>query len=206
MSNMNELVEANVNNGDGNGNGNGNPNVKNGGVVPVTKECTYQEFMKSQPLSFKGTEGVMVLKEEDKVKKYIGCLTDNIQGNVIAAELYRLPSDCNPYCNNIMGPEQQPFKRQNVNGPSVARAYTVRNNVERRGCVGALPYWSKLPDYPRRTVAPGVVCNCKRVVHMDRVCTIALLLPLRRLRLEIRREIFAMSVEDHDIIEMSVPS
>ncbi|GJR23121.1 reverse transcriptase domain-containing protein [Tanacetum coccineum] len=293
-----DSVEANVNNGDGNGNGNGNPNVKNGGVVPVTKECTYQEFMKCQPLSFKGTEGVvslacwtvgvdtayavtwkaliklvtevycprneiqkmetelwnltvksndltaynqrfqeltllctkMVPKEEDKVKKYIGCLTDNIQGNVIAAEPTRL-QDAIRIANNLMDQklkgytiknaenkrrfennsrdnhgQQQPFKRQNVNGPNVARAYTVRNNVERRGCVGALPYWSNWPDYPRRTVAPGVVCNCKRVVHMDRVCTIALLLPLRGLQLEIRREIFAMSVEDHDIIEMSVPS
>ncbi|GJS33026.1 hypothetical protein Tco_0531408 [Tanacetum coccineum] len=52
-------VEANVNNG--NGNGNGNPNVNNGGVVPVTRECTYQDFMKCQPLNFKGTKGVIGL-------------------------------------------------------------------------------------------------------------------------------------------------
>ncbi|GJX42013.1 putative reverse transcriptase domain-containing protein [Tanacetum coccineum] len=38
------------------------------------------------------------------------------------------------------GQQQQPFKRQNVNGPNVARAYTVENNVERRGYVRALPY------------------------------------------------------------------
>ncbi|GJS28242.1 putative reverse transcriptase domain-containing protein [Tanacetum coccineum] len=29
--------------------------------------------------------------------------------------------------------QQQPFKRQNVSGQNVARAYTVRNNVERKG-------------------------------------------------------------------------
>ncbi|GKD32380.1 putative reverse transcriptase domain-containing protein, partial [Tanacetum coccineum] len=254
-------VEANVNNGDGNGNGNGNPNVKNGGVMPITKECNYQEFMKCQPLNFKGTEGVwnshkrtvgvdtsyamtrkaliklvievycprneiqkietelwnltvksndltaynqrfqeltllctkMVPKEEDKVKKYIGCLTDNIQGNVIAAEPTRL-QDAIRIANNLMDQklkgytiknaenkrrfennsrdnhgQQQPFKRQNVNGPNVARAYTVRNNVERRGCVGALPYWSKcrLHHEGPCTVKCG---NCKRVGHMTRDC------------------------------------
>ncbi|GJZ82760.1 hypothetical protein Tco_0647933 [Tanacetum coccineum] len=42
-------------------NGNGNPNVNNGGVVPVARECTYQDFVKCQPLNFKGTEGVVGL-------------------------------------------------------------------------------------------------------------------------------------------------
>ncbi|GJT68141.1 hypothetical protein Tco_1019621 [Tanacetum coccineum] len=54
-------VEANVNYGNNNGNGNGNLNVNNGGVVPVTRECTYQDFVKCQPLNFKGTEGVVGL-------------------------------------------------------------------------------------------------------------------------------------------------
>ncbi|GJS92090.1 putative reverse transcriptase domain-containing protein [Tanacetum coccineum] len=54
-------VEADVNNGNGNRNGNGNPNVNNGGVVPVARECTYQDFVKCQPLNFKGTEGVVGL-------------------------------------------------------------------------------------------------------------------------------------------------
>ncbi|GKA29239.1 putative reverse transcriptase domain-containing protein [Tanacetum coccineum] len=44
------------NGGDGNG-GNGNPNENNRGARPVARECTYQDFMKCQPLNFKGTEG-----------------------------------------------------------------------------------------------------------------------------------------------------
>nr|GEY30702.1 hypothetical protein [Tanacetum cinerariifolium] len=39
-------VDVNVNNGNGNGNGNGNPNVNNEGVVPIARECTYQDFVK----------------------------------------------------------------------------------------------------------------------------------------------------------------
>ncbi|GJX15498.1 hypothetical protein Tco_0216330 [Tanacetum coccineum] len=187
-------VKANDNNGNDNINGNGNPNVNNGGVVPVARECTYQDFVKCQPLNFKGTEGVigltrwivgvddayamtwkslmklmtevycprneiqkietelwnLTVKKEDKVKKYIGGLSDSIQGNVIAAELIRL-QDAIRIANNLMdqklkgyaiknaknkrrfdnnlrdnhGQQQQPFKRQNVNGQNRVRAYIV---------------------------------------------------------------------------------
>ncbi|GKG50401.1 hypothetical protein Tco_0521501 [Tanacetum coccineum] len=48
-------VKENVNNG------NGNPNVNNRGVIPVARECTYQDFVKCQPLNMKGTEGVVGL-------------------------------------------------------------------------------------------------------------------------------------------------
>nr|GEY26590.1 hypothetical protein [Tanacetum cinerariifolium] len=43
------------------GNRNGNPNMIVRGVVLVTRECTYQDFMKCQQLNFKGTEGVVGL-------------------------------------------------------------------------------------------------------------------------------------------------
>ncbi|GJR67784.1 reverse transcriptase domain-containing protein [Tanacetum coccineum] len=46
----------------GNGNGrNGNPNENGRGDRPVARECTYQDFMKCQPLNFKGTKGVVGL-------------------------------------------------------------------------------------------------------------------------------------------------
>ncbi|GJU38594.1 putative reverse transcriptase domain-containing protein [Tanacetum coccineum] len=45
----------------GRGNGAGNHNVNVGGVVPVARECTYQDFVKCQPINFKGTEGVVRL-------------------------------------------------------------------------------------------------------------------------------------------------
>ncbi|GKC92274.1 hypothetical protein Tco_1157716, partial [Tanacetum coccineum] len=44
-------------NGNGGGNGNGNPNRNDRGVMPVTHECTYHDFVKCQPLNFKGTKG-----------------------------------------------------------------------------------------------------------------------------------------------------
>ncbi|GJZ28210.1 hypothetical protein Tco_0572857 [Tanacetum coccineum] len=55
----------NGNGGDGNGGygngGNGNPNENNRGARPVSRESTYQDFMKCQPLNFKGAKGVVGL-------------------------------------------------------------------------------------------------------------------------------------------------
>nr|GEW42797.1 ribonuclease H [Tanacetum cinerariifolium] len=50
-------------NGNGNGGGNGYENhiVNFGGSMPVARECTYQDFLKCQPLNFKGVEGVVGL-------------------------------------------------------------------------------------------------------------------------------------------------
>ncbi|GJT78971.1 putative reverse transcriptase domain-containing protein [Tanacetum coccineum] len=108
----------------------------------------------------------MVHEEEDRVERFIGGLPNNLQGNVIAAEPTRL-QDAIRIANNLMDQklkgyatknaenkrrleinqrdnhgQQLPFKRHNVGGQNVARAYTAGNN-EKRGYVGSLPYCSK---------------------------------------------------------------
>ncbi|GJX42020.1 putative reverse transcriptase domain-containing protein [Tanacetum coccineum] len=227
--------EVNGNGGNGNGNKNGGGNGYHfGGFVPA-QECTYQDFLKCQPLSFNGTEGVvgltrwfekmetvfhisncperyqvkyasctllnsaltwwnshkrtigieaayamswaelmklmtevycprnevqkmeteMVPNKEDKVERFVGGLPDNIQGNVIAAEPTKL-QDAIRIANNLMDQklkgyarsaknkrrldnnpgdnrgQQLVFKRQNVGGQNVARAYTAGNNKKKR--------------------------------------------------------------------------
>ncbi|GKC91266.1 reverse transcriptase domain-containing protein [Tanacetum coccineum] len=57
---QNDSDDDNGNGGNGNG-GNGNPNENGRGDRPVSRECTYQDFMKCQPLNFKGTKGVVGL-------------------------------------------------------------------------------------------------------------------------------------------------
>ncbi|GJR71136.1 putative reverse transcriptase domain-containing protein [Tanacetum coccineum] len=52
---------GNGNNGGDNGDGNENRNVNGRGDRPGARKCTYQDFMKCQPLSFKGTGGVVGL-------------------------------------------------------------------------------------------------------------------------------------------------
>ncbi|GJW83940.1 putative reverse transcriptase domain-containing protein [Tanacetum coccineum] len=48
-------------NENGGGNRNGNPNRNDRGAMPVVRECTYPDFVKFQPLNFKGTKGVVGL-------------------------------------------------------------------------------------------------------------------------------------------------
>ncbi|GJY33347.1 putative reverse transcriptase domain-containing protein, partial [Tanacetum coccineum] len=108
----------------------------------------------------------MVPEEEDRVKKLIGGLPDNIQGNVIAAEPIKL-QDAIRIANNLMDQklkgyamkngknkrrlevnqrenrgQQPPFKRPNVRGWNVARAYMAGNN-ERKPYNGPLPLCNK---------------------------------------------------------------
>ncbi|GJX13178.1 hypothetical protein Tco_0204936, partial [Tanacetum coccineum] len=108
----------------------------------------------------------MVPEEEDRVKRFIGGLPYNIQGNVIAAEPMRL-QDAIWITNNLMDQklkgyaarsmenkrrfdnnqkdnriELPPYKRQNVGRQNVARAYIAGNN-ERRRYDGPWPYYNK---------------------------------------------------------------
>ncbi|GKF47439.1 hypothetical protein Tco_0137241, partial [Tanacetum coccineum] len=52
---------GNGNGGNGNGNGHEGGNGYNFGGFMHARECTYQDFLKCQPLSFNGTEGVVRL-------------------------------------------------------------------------------------------------------------------------------------------------
>ncbi|GJZ14971.1 putative reverse transcriptase domain-containing protein [Tanacetum coccineum] len=65
--------------------------------------------------------------------------------------------------------QQPPFKRQNISGPNVVRAYTIRNN-ERRRYTGPHPLCNKCKYHH---VGPCTVkCNnCKKVGHLTRDCT-----------------------------------
>nr|GEW27911.1 putative reverse transcriptase domain-containing protein [Tanacetum cinerariifolium] len=105
------------NDGDGNGNsGNGNPNENSRGARLVARECTYQDFMKCQPLNFKGTEGIVGLirwfKKMETVFHINNCL-----------EKYQVNRKDNRG-------EQQLNKRQNVRGQNVARAYRLATMKE----------------------------------------------------------------------------
>ncbi|GJX81129.1 putative reverse transcriptase domain-containing protein [Tanacetum coccineum] len=199
--------EGNGIGGNGNGNGNGGEYGYNfRGFMPA-RECTYQDFLKCQPLNFNGTEGVigltrcaltfgvelpqlrtvgiegrpmpmildlvllctrMVLSEEDKVERFVGGLPDNIQENGYARSAENKKRLENNTRDNR---EHQPvFKRQNVGGQNMARAYTARNN-EKKGYVGSLPYCNKCKIHHAGpcTVRCG---NCKRVGHMTRDCKV----------------------------------
>nr|GEY08044.1 hypothetical protein [Tanacetum cinerariifolium] len=101
----------------------------------------------------------MVSKEEDQVKKYIGGLPDNIQGNVIAAEPTKL-HDAICIANNLMD--------QKLKGYAVKYA----KNKRRKAYAGNFPYCNKCRMHYEGSYT--VKCgNCKRVGHMNRDCKAA---------------------------------
>ncbi|GJT74626.1 putative reverse transcriptase domain-containing protein [Tanacetum coccineum] len=95
---IDQALLRNATNGDGSHSSHGD-NRRN---VQTARPCFYADFMKCQPLNFKGAEGVVGLtrwiekmesfpyqclfaNETEKVDKYIGGLPDNIYGNVKSA-------------------------------------------------------------------------------------------------------------------------
>ncbi|GJZ63275.1 putative reverse transcriptase domain-containing protein [Tanacetum coccineum] len=185
--------EGNGNRGNGNGNGNGGGNDYNfGGFVPAQENEVQKIETELWNLVVKGNDLTaynrrfqelvllctrMVPNEEDKVERFAGGLPDNIQGNGYARSAKnKRRLDNNPRDNR----GQQPvFKRQNVEGQNVARAYTAGNN-EKKGYVGSLPYCNKCKLHHAGSCTmrcgnfgnqPGIVCyECGRPGHFRKDC------------------------------------
>nr|GEW27239.1 hypothetical protein [Tanacetum cinerariifolium] len=156
--------EVNGNGGNRNGgNGNEGGNGYNFRGFMPTRECTYHEFLKCQPISFNGTKGVVRLTcwfEKMETAFHISNYPEKYQAAyaMIWEELMKLMTEV--YCprneiqkmetklwdlavkgNDLTSAEnnsrdnrgqQLVFKRQNVRGQNVARAYTAENNEKKR--------------------------------------------------------------------------
>ncbi|GJS28709.1 putative reverse transcriptase domain-containing protein, partial [Tanacetum coccineum] len=153
----------------------------------------------------------MVPEEEDRVEKFTGGLPDNIQGNLIDAEPTRL-QDVVRIANNLMDQklkgyavknaenkrrfevnqrdnhgQQPPFKRQNVGGQNVERAYTAGNN-EKSGYDGPLPYCNKCKLHHKGSCT--VKCGkCNKVGHMARDCKNAVDVPTTQRALVVNQRV-----------------
>ncbi|GJX00959.1 putative reverse transcriptase domain-containing protein [Tanacetum coccineum] len=114
----------------------------------------------------------MVPEEEDRVENFIGGLPDNIQGNVIAAELTKL-QDAICIANNLMDQKLKGYATKNAENKK--RTYTAGHN-EKRGYAGPLPYYSKCKLHHEGPCT--VKCEkCNKVGHMTRDCKNAVTVP-----------------------------
>nr|GEW06533.1 reverse transcriptase domain-containing protein [Tanacetum cinerariifolium] len=204
--------DGNGNGGNGNGeNGNGeneNPNENNKDARPVAREYTYQDFIKCQPLNFKGTKRVTGLTRwfkkmetvfhinncpEKYQVKYATCTLLNsaltwwtLHKRTVGTdaafamswkELMKLMAKV--YCprNEEVGGQserqrgqQPPFKRLNVGGQNVARAYTAGNN-ERKPYNGLFPLCNKCKLHHEGPCT--VRCRkCNKVGHLTQDCKV----------------------------------
>ncbi|GJX68240.1 putative reverse transcriptase domain-containing protein [Tanacetum coccineum] len=138
----------------------------------------------------------MVPEEEDRVEKFIGGLSDNIQGNVIVAEPTRL-QDAVRIANNLMDQklkgyvmknaenkrrlkvnkrdnhrQQPPFKRPNVGGQQCAKLYKTAGNTERNNhIIGLLPLCKQSVSFTMKGLALEPSCDEKvvRIPYGDEV-------------------------------------
>ncbi|GKB57472.1 hypothetical protein Tco_0913658 [Tanacetum coccineum] len=168
--NRNGGNKGNGNGENGNGNGgninrgrnkNGNHGINYEGFMPMARECTFQDFLKCMTHnlrndsvltwwnSHKRTIGVYVAH----AMKWDGLIKLMTEGYAARSAENKRRMESNPRDNHG---QQPPFKRQNVSGQNVARAYMAGNN-ERRGYVGPHPLCNK---YRYHHVGPCTVkCN-----------------------------------------------
>ncbi|GKA76867.1 reverse transcriptase domain-containing protein [Tanacetum coccineum] len=111
----------------------------------------------------------MVPEEEDQVEKFIRGLPDNIQGNGYALKNAEKKRRLEVNQRDNRG-QQPPFKRPNVRGQNVARAYTAGNN-ERKLYNGSLPLCNKCKIHHEGpcTVRCG---KCNKLGHLTRDCKV----------------------------------
>ncbi|GJS17419.1 putative reverse transcriptase domain-containing protein [Tanacetum coccineum] len=113
----------------------------------------------------------MVPEEEDRVEKFIGGLPDNIQGNLKGYAVKNAENKRRLEVNQRDNRRQQPpFKRLNVGGQNVLRAYTAGNN-ERKSYNGPLPLYNKCKLHHE---GPCIVrCGkCNKVGHLTQDCKV----------------------------------
>ncbi|GJU35143.1 putative reverse transcriptase domain-containing protein, partial [Tanacetum coccineum] len=109
----------------------------------------------------------MVHEEEDQVKRYIGGLPDNIQGNVIAAEPTRL-QDAVRIANNLMDQKLKGYAMKNAEnkkGWMSIRETTVDSNHHSKGQM----LKCKIHHEGLCTVRCG---KCNKVGHLTRDCKV----------------------------------
>nr|GEW32832.1 putative reverse transcriptase domain-containing protein [Tanacetum cinerariifolium] len=157
---------------------------RNGDDSHTSGTGTYLDFLKFQPLNFKGTEGVVGLKI-DKVERYVDGLPDTIHGSMMATKPKTM-QDAIEFATELMNKKintwakrqadnkrksddttwnnhQQPNKRQNTK-----RAYAARNG-DRKAYEGPRTLCTKCNYHHDSPYAPK--CHkCNRFGHLSRDC------------------------------------
>ncbi|GKD54897.1 putative reverse transcriptase domain-containing protein [Tanacetum coccineum] len=77
------LVEYKANRGSGNGDDSHNSGSGGRRQMPTARECTYSDFLKCQPLNFKGTKGVIGLTQWFDKMEYVFHISNYTVGNQI---------------------------------------------------------------------------------------------------------------------------
>nr|GFB21663.1 hypothetical protein [Tanacetum cinerariifolium] len=142
----------------------------------ATRECTYTDFLKCQPLPFKGTEGVgglpdmihgSVVSSKPKTMQQAIEIATELMDKKIRTFAERETSSKRKFENtsrNTQNQQQQHSnKRQNT-----GRVYTAASG-EKKQYVGSRPLCTKCNYYHDGPCAPKCR-NCNKISHLARDC------------------------------------
>ncbi|GJS25317.1 hypothetical protein Tco_0453949 [Tanacetum coccineum] len=152
----------------------------------TARECTYTDFLKCQPMNFKGLKELMFLEESDNIEKYVRGLPDMIHGSVMASKPKTM-QDAVKFATELMDKKIHTFaerqtknkrkfedtSRNNQNQQqqnkwqNTGRAYTARPSEKREYGV-SLPKCSKC-NYHHNGPCALKCHKCNKVGHLARV-------------------------------------
>ncbi|GJR16451.1 putative reverse transcriptase domain-containing protein [Tanacetum coccineum] len=145
-------------------------------LVQPARVCSYTDFMKCQPLNFKGTEGIVGLSQwlekMESVFHISGCAIDNQVKFATCTLLGTLKKKLtDKYCpkGEIKKLEIELWNLR-VRGNDVA-AYTQRGPGEKKAYTGTLPLCTKCNYHHTGQCAPKCG-NCKRYGHATNDCRV----------------------------------
>nr|GEY93284.1 hypothetical protein [Tanacetum cinerariifolium]GEZ99848.1 hypothetical protein [Tanacetum cinerariifolium] len=168
--------------------------------IQPARVCSYTDFMKCQPLNFKGTEGVTGLSQwvekmesvfhisgcavENQVDKYISGIPDNIHGNVMSARPKTL-DDAIELANDLMDQKLRTYaekqaenKRKLDDNNQAQQQLLKKQNMVQAYAVGTRekkPYGGSKPlctkcNYHHNGECASKFTNCKKVGHLKKDC------------------------------------
>ncbi|GJV56031.1 putative reverse transcriptase domain-containing protein [Tanacetum coccineum] len=164
----------------------------------TTRECTYTDLLKCQPLNFKGTKGVIGLsqwfeewimmpltelallcgrmfpKESDKIKKYVGGLPDMIHGSVVASKPKTM-QDAVEIATELMDKKIRTFAERQTESKMKTRGRTLAGPTLQIGSGEKKPYRGSKPlcakcNYHHDGPCAPKCHKCNRVGHLARDC------------------------------------
>nr|GEZ74777.1 hypothetical protein [Tanacetum cinerariifolium] len=113
-------------NGNGGGNGYGNHNMNPRGFMPVSRECSYQDFLKCQPLNFNGIEGVVGLTRWFEKMETMLHISNCPQKYQVKYATCTLLNSALTWNQNHSNKTRNKTKNKNWSKEAMAKAYVIR--------------------------------------------------------------------------------
>ncbi|GJR51755.1 hypothetical protein Tco_1402276 [Tanacetum coccineum] len=158
---IDQALLRNSTNGDGSHSSHGD-NRRN---IQTARPCFYADFMKYQPLNFKGAEGMVGLtqwiEKMESVFNISGCAVENSKVfHLYSCDNNRKADDSS---RNNHGHQQRPLQKQ-----ICRQSLHMGDRLKEQPLLGSLPKCKQVPSPPHGSRAPREDVNAVRVLRMEK--------------------------------------